>query len=315
MSDRTSSAIRLHLKNPEPNFRPKYQWLIIELTSSDRLIEPEDLVDLDFPPGIDTRGGVVISGRAPMWLYAYIVHELHPTSWVACYDPRLGAVVASTHTREVKIGQVIPLELPREQPQTSAASGLCPALMVVGPPDSGKSVLSHALFQALLPENHEVYLQRAQWDGEGNYLLELGSEFSDAEREAFKVANRGKLTKRFFPYHAQAILKLRRQKSLVIVDVGGMVQPEKLPLLEACTHYLIISSKPEAVNSWHEFCRDRGNLIPVAVIHSSLSAVETVHHYLPYLELTCGPWIHGQARPVPSVLLERVKSLVSNSNV
>jgi hypothetical protein len=64
---------------------------------------------------------------------------------------------------------------------------------------------------------------------------------------------------------------------LVIVDVGGMVQPEKLPILEACTHYLIISSKPEAVGAWHEFCHDRGNLMPVAVIHSSLAEIEEVH--------------------------------------
>jgi CRISPR-associated protein Csx3 len=54
-------------------------------------------------------------------------------------------IVAATHTRLVKIGQVIPLE-------QEGADSLCSGLMVVGLPDSGKSVLSHALFQALLPE-------------------------------------------------------------------------------------------------------------------------------------------------------------------
>lgn len=289
--------------------------LSIELTSSDRLIEPQDIKDLELPPGIDTTGGVVISGRAPMWLYSYLTHELHPTAWVACYDPRLGAVVSATNSRQVCIGQVIGITPPNGrqnhgfvQPKNQEAA-LCPALMIVGPPDSGKSVLSYALFQSLLVEHPDIYLQRAHWDGEGNYVLELGQDATDEEIEAFKLRNKGALTERFFPYHAQAILELRRQKSLVIVDVGGMVQPEKLPILEACTHYLVISYKPEAVGAWHEFCRDRGNLVPVAVVHSSLSKIEQVHQSKPYLEITSGPWVRGQIKGVPENLLQSVKLL------
>jgi CRISPR-associated protein Csx3 len=92
----------------------------------------------------------------------------------------------------------------------------------------------------------------------GNYVLELEPKLQNDQREAFKAMNKGGLTEGFFPYHAHGILQLRRQKALVIVDVGGMVQPEKQPILEACSHYLIISSKPEEVERWHEFCRDRG---------------------------------------------------------
>jgi len=291
--------------------------LSVELTSSDRLIEPQDIKNLELPSGIDTTGGVVISGRAPMWLYSYLTHALHPTAWVACYDPRLGAVVSATNSRQVYIGQVIPVSPPNglqnhglAQEKRNVETGLCPALMVVGPPDSGKSVLSHALFQALLSDHPDIYLQRAHWDGEGNYVLELSTQRTDEEIEGFKLRNKGALTERFFPYHAQAILQLRRQKSLVIVDVGGMVQPEKLQILEACTHYLIISSKPEAVGAWHEFCRDRGNLIPVAVIHSSLAEVEEVHRSEPYLEITSGSWVQGQVKVFPQVLLGRVKALL-----
>ncbi|QLE58534.1 CRISPR-associated protein Csx3 [Nostoc sp. TCL26-01] len=309
-------SLHLHLSESLLIQNLKYQVLSIELTTSDRVIEPQDLKNLELPSGIDTTGGVVISGRAPMWVYSYLTHVLHPTAWIACYDPRLGAVVSATNSRQVYIGQVIPIspENGRQnhglvQPKTSEV-GLCPALMIVGPPDSGKSVLSHALFQALLSEHPDIYLQRAHWDGEGNYVLELDRETTDEEIEAFKLRNKGKLTERFFPYHAQSILQLRRQKSLVIVDVGGMVQPEKLPILEACTHYLIISSKPEAIGVWHEFCRDRGNLIPVAVIHSSLAQIEQVHQSEPYLEITSGPWVRGKVGIFPQVLLRRVKALL-----
>lgn len=278
-----------------------YQLLEIELTKRDRVIYPQALTNLQLPPEIDTTVGVVVSGRAPVWLYGYLAHELHPTAWVAFYEPRMhAAIVVSTHSRLVNVGQAISLP-------SMANKNLCAAVMVVGPPDSGKSVFSHALFQALLPEIPNIYLQRANWDGEGNYILELPKE---ADGETFKRQQKGELTEEFFPYHAQAILQLRRQKSLVIVDVGGMVQPEKKPILESCSHYIIISSDPEQVDVWHEFCRDRGNLSPIAVIHSTLSETETIHPTKePYLEITCGPWIRSAATAVPKILLEKIRNL------
>lgn len=279
----------------------RYQQLEIEILTQDRVINPSDMIGLELPSSVDTSGGVVISGRAPIWLYAYFVHELHPTKWVACFDPRIsGGVVVATHSNQATIGQII-IE------STVSEVQLCPALMIAGPANSGKSVLSHALFQALLQENSHVYLQRANWDGEGNWTLELGDE---EQAETMKVANRGELTQGFFPYHAQAILELRRQKSLVIVDIGGMAQPEKQPILEACSHYLIISSNPDEVIKWHEFCRDRGNLSPVALIHSTLETCEEVNQQQPYLEMTCGAWLMGQPRAVPDELLKRVRSLL-----
>lgn len=295
-------GIQLHLSKHQAPSGLNYQKLSLELTRRDRILYPEELRAIELPPGIDSTQGVVISGRGPIWLYGHLVHELHPTAWVACHDPRKGAVVVATHTREVSIGQVLQLAPP--------ASTLHPALLVVGPPDSGKSVLSHALFRTLLAIDPNIYLQRANWDGEGNYVFELPA---DTDPEQFKAANKGGLTPEFFPDRGQAILKLRLQKNLTIVDVGGMVQPEKQPILEACTHYLIISSQPEAVEPWHEFCRDRGNLIPLAVIHSTLDSCETIHQQHPYLEITCGPWACGSATTIPAALMERVKGLLTSS--
>lgn len=293
--------IRLSLANKQSLSGLPYQQLDIEILTTDRILSPTDLIGLELPSGINTSCGVVISGRAPIWLYAYFIHELHPTKWVACYDPRLsGAVVVATHSNQTSIGQVI-------TEKQSDESTLCPALMIVGPPNSGKSVLSHALFQELLVENPDIYLQRANWDGEGNWTLEIGD---GVIAEILKVSNKGSLTAQFFPYHAQAILGLRRQKSLVIVDVGGMVQPEKQPVLEACSHYLIISSKPKEIDKWHEFCQDRGNLSPVAVIHSTLETFEEVNQSQPHLEITCGAWLIDRYRAVPDELLKRVQSLL-----
>jgi len=72
----------------------------------DGIATPDNLAQLHLPT-IDARQGVVLTGRAPIWLYGWLVHECHFTRWVACYDPRLGAVVVESHTPEVRVGQVI----------------------------------------------------------------------------------------------------------------------------------------------------------------------------------------------------------------
>lgn len=87
-----------------------YQLLCIEIPTG--IAEPSDLKSLKLPPGIDTTKGAVIEGRAPIWVYGYLVHELHPTSWVATYDTRLGAVIVETHSKQVAVGQVLKINQP-----------------------------------------------------------------------------------------------------------------------------------------------------------------------------------------------------------
>ena len=99
-------AVELYLR-PAQSGELSFQVIEINL---DGLASPEDLTSLQIPPGLNPRQGVVITGRAPIWLYSWLVHECHFTRWVACYDPRLGAVVVESHTPEVRVGQVIPLE-------------------------------------------------------------------------------------------------------------------------------------------------------------------------------------------------------------
>jgi CRISPR-associated protein Csx3 len=105
------NPIQLTLISQQTSQGLVYQKLSIRIVSPDGVIEPVDLNELDLPQSIDWRKGVVIEGRAPIWLYGYLVHICHPALWVACYDPRLGAVVVATHTHEVSVGQVIPISL------------------------------------------------------------------------------------------------------------------------------------------------------------------------------------------------------------
>jgi CRISPR-associated protein Csx3 len=89
-----------------------YQHLHFQITTDDGVIAPADIQGLKLPGGIVFNQGIVIEGKGPIWLYAYLVHECHPAAWVGCYDPRLGAVVVATHTHEVAVSQVLKLELP-----------------------------------------------------------------------------------------------------------------------------------------------------------------------------------------------------------
>ena len=84
-------------------------FTLIEI-NLDGPMSPSDLAGLT-PPEVDFRKGVVISGRAPVWLFAYLVHFYHPATWVGTFDPRLGgAVIVASHTPGVRPGDVVPVE-------------------------------------------------------------------------------------------------------------------------------------------------------------------------------------------------------------
>jgi CRISPR-associated protein Csx3 len=108
------SAIALSLFQHQTLAGLPYQHLRIEIMTPDKVIEPQDMQSLALPEGICLEQGVVLEGRAPIWLYGYLVHECHPAAWVGCYDPRIaGAVVAQSHIHGISVGQVLPLALPR----------------------------------------------------------------------------------------------------------------------------------------------------------------------------------------------------------
>ncbi len=64
-------------------------------------------------PEIPRGALVVVEGRAPIWRYGLALHELHGSaaSAVAFYDPKIGAVVVSSHSRLFKPGQVLDITI------------------------------------------------------------------------------------------------------------------------------------------------------------------------------------------------------------
>jgi CRISPR-associated protein Csx3 len=99
----TESSIVLNLKPVADTLG--YQILSIEIPS---VVELANLTSLSLPSGMDFKKGVVITGRGPIWLYATLTHLCHSFVWVATYDPRIGAIVVQSHSKEVSVGDVIP---------------------------------------------------------------------------------------------------------------------------------------------------------------------------------------------------------------
>ena len=84
-----------------------HQATLVEFTL-DGDLSPDALASLELP-AIDPTGGVVLSGRGPIWLYVAMGHHYHVSRWVGTHDPRLGGVVvvSTHHPRAPKVGTVL----------------------------------------------------------------------------------------------------------------------------------------------------------------------------------------------------------------
>jgi len=280
-----------------------YQTLSIQLTQPQTLIHPGILTSLTLPFDLDCSREVILFGQAPNWLYNALIHQCHDAPWIGCFDARTQSVVV-IHSRVAhpEVGDVL-FPLQNRQP--------CPAILIGGPPNSGKSVFASALRRCLvqrLPERR-LFLHRASWDGEGNWAYEspnLALVDQLVQMNEYRIhedPETAKLIPDYFRYHARAVANLRRLVDILLVDVGGMPQPEKKPLVEQCTHYVVISRIPDAISAWHQLCQP---LTPVAVIHSVLEESAAVLKTKPLFEITAGPWTEEQLAQVPQVLANAV---------
>lgn len=278
----------------------RFQCLEIDLAVPK--LDPAFLSELQLPADLDLSQGVMLWGAAPIWLYSHLVKRYMSlaAAWVGTFDIRTRSfVVVASRCSDMVPGQVFELI---NQSQSSA-------ILIGGPPNSGKSVLCYALDYALKQKapHKNIHLHRAQWDGEGTWFAEMENR-SLAEELSKRCRVQG--TDQFFLQHAKAVRQIRQSMELVIVDFGGMPKPADLVLLRRCTHYIIISRDQDAIAFWHDFCGRRGGLKPLAVLHSVNEQREQVLPNQHFLEMIAGPWVRGKRFDVPKVLLTEVLKLL-----
>ncbi len=77
-------------------------------------LEPEDLKSIVLPDPVKkgfSAKVLILSGRGPVWLYAFLTHYFHPCKAIAVYDPRLDkAIIVESHTSEYNIGDLLTLK-------------------------------------------------------------------------------------------------------------------------------------------------------------------------------------------------------------
>ncbi|NEP16112.1 MAG: CRISPR-associated protein Csx3 [Leptolyngbya sp. SIO4C1] len=281
-----------------------YQTLSISLSKPQILMAPDVIAAVQLPVSLDLSREVVIFGQAPIWLYARLVRLCQAAPWVGCYAARdQQIVVVHSRVAELAVGDAVPVRL-NQTP--------CPAILIGGPPNSGKSVFSNALRQVLQQPQRRVFLHRASWDGEGNWTYETGNSAlveSLVRQNEYRIHEdpaTAKLIPSYFQQQARTVQNLRRLTDCLLVDVGGLPQPEKLPLVEQCSHYIVISRLPDEVAKWHGLCRP--HLEPLAVIHSVLEPTQTIVKQAPLLEVVAGPWRVEREPELPPAVLAAVLS-------
>ncbi|MGI0485878.1 CRISPR-associated ring nuclease Crn3/Csx3 [Pantanalinema rosaneae CENA516] len=271
------------------------------------LMPPQALATLELPDSLNPDQEVILFGSGPPWLYVHLLERCRSASWVGFYDLRTKQVIVTASQRAtIPVGTGIPVIFNR-------TPGL--AILIGGPPDSGKSVLSNALRRSLTYHCPylKLYLHRANWDGESNASYEMPPILAkqlatENEIKLDRQENAAQLIHDYFQYHADAIANIRTVMDIVLVDVGGLPQPEKAPVVAQCTHYIVISSKPDRIQEWHDLCA--GKLEPVFIIHSKLEPCFTVVSQHPHLEVEAGSWLRGKTQEVPQPLLDRILNLI-----
>ena len=286
------------------------QTLYITLTKPQSLITPDSIAPLPLPTTLDLSKEVVISGQAPLWLQVRLMWRCREAPWVGCHAARDNQIVViHSQVASPAVGDSLQIRLNRRP---------CPAILIGGPPNSGKSVFSNALRQALLNQGQRVFLHRASWDGEGNWTYEVEKpQLVDSlvRHNEFRIHEDPRTAKqipKFFERQADTVANLRQLTDCLLVDVGGLPQLEKLPLVAQCSHYVVISRLPDEVEKWHKLCGSQ--LDPLAVIHSVLETTQRMLKDSPVLEIEAGPWLVEQEPVMPKIVLEAILQILQSQN-
>jgi CRISPR-associated protein Csx3 len=147
-------------------------------------------------------------------------------------------------------------------------ASIFPAILIGGPPHSGKSTLTYRLRAALSERGVTHYVLRAHPDGEGNWHTEVPRSVVKALRERAKR-----------PWSEELARLVSRDIGArhlpLLVDVGGVVSAENEMIAAQCTHAILIAHDWALLEPWRELAAAQG-LGLVAELRSVLDGPSSI---------------------------------------
>ncbi|BCX03538.1 MAG: hypothetical protein KatS3mg053_1476 [Candidatus Roseilinea sp.] len=140
------------------------------------------------------------------------------------------------------------------------AINLLPAILIGGPPHSGKSVLAYSLSQVLRARKIAHYLLRAAPDGEGDWSQVMEGDKVHAIR--FK----GEWTAEWVRIVCR---DLAARVMPLLVDIGGKPTADQMTIFDQCTGAILLTPNDEEAARWRERVALRGLPI-IADLRSTL---------------------------------------------
>ncbi|MFZ5917328.1 MAG: CRISPR-associated protein Csx3 [Chloroflexota bacterium] len=148
-----------------------------------------------------------------------------------------------------------------------------PAVLIGGPPDSGKSVLTFSLTYTLRQRGIQHYVLRACPDGEGDW-----TQTADQE-----LVHTILVPQTWTPNFVDHICRDLANRHLpLIVDVGGRPKPWQEAILGCCTHAILLTPDEASRRQWRELMARHGVML-LADLHSALEGEGHVDQSQPIL--------------------------------
>lgn len=141
-----------------------------------------------------------------------------------------------------------------------------PAILIGGPPHSGKSVLTYSLTQALRQRGIGHYVMRAAPDGEGDW----SNEAPPALVRLLRV--KGHFTQDFAEFVCNSVANRHLP---LLVDAGGRPTREQERIFDYCTHAVLLTPDEPSLVHWRTRV-ERHNLPILAELTSHLQGEDRV---------------------------------------
>jgi CRISPR-associated protein Csx3 len=190
-------------------------------------------------------------------------------------------------------------------------ANLLPAVLIGGPPNSGKSVLFYSLTKRLHERGISHHAVRACPDGDGNWFHEIHQEIGPEKIRLIYYPE-----KKWTDSFVKGICSdLERRHLPLLVDIGGRPQPSQLCIFLGCTHSILLlpSYDEEIALFWHDTIAASG-LSSLAEMHSELHGESVLTSATPFIKGTITDLRRGHLAQgeVFEALIDRIAELFAS---